>query len=856
MTGQLLGHYRLLEVIGSGGMGVVYRARDERLERDVALKVLPAGMLPDETARRRFRKEALALSKLNHPNIATVHDFNSQEDIDFLVMEYIPGVTLAEKIAGMPLPEKETVRLAIQLAQGLSAAHAAGVVHHDLKPGNLRVTPDDRLKILDFGLAQLIHPASTTAQTESLSDWSDKGGVGGTLPYMSPEQVRGARTDARTDIYSAGMVLYEMATGLRPFLQVQGPQLLAAILEQTPPPPSTLARRVSQGMENIILKALDKDADRRYQSAREMVVDLERLGVSGPVTAPPARHPRKTRRWAWRLPVAALGALLAVAAASLPPIRQPLLRWLGVIPIPEQKNVVVLPFEVTAGSSEDRAYADGLAEILTARLVRLTTTHRLVVVPTSEAWAHHVRSADQARKELGVTLVLEGTVRRSGDNLRIVCSLVDANSLAQLRVDRVTASVSESSAARDRLVESAVRMLALEPKPGSGTQAAGAKESYLHGRAYLQYYYNLENIDNAITAFEEAVKLDPNYVVAYAGLGDAYWKKYDRTKDGKWVEAAQKNCLLALALDPKLASGHVCRGNVYNVTGQREKAAVEFQSALEQEPANDDAYRGLAFAQEHLGNMREAEDTYRRAIELRPYYWAGYSWLGRFFFGQKRYKEAVAQFERVVALTPDNGWAYKNLGGVYGEMERYDDAIVALRKSIQLGPTMQAFYNLGSVYILRRQFEEAAAIYEQAIKLDSLDYRPWGYLGQAYYWTPGKRERAQETFERAVRLGQERLRINPRDADAQILLAQFCAMLRRKKEAFDHLSQALSLAPDNPEFLAIAAVVHDQFGSRSAALTWVGKAVAKGYTKSHLDAYPELDNLRDDPKFQALIRPK
>jgi serine/threonine protein kinase/tetratricopeptide (TPR) repeat protein len=281
MVGRTLGHYRILEKIGAGGMGVVYRARDERLDRDVALKVLPAEMLTDSAAVASFRKEAHLLSRLNHPNIATIHDFDSQDGLNYLVMEYIPGVTLNQKVAVEALSQKEVIRLGVQLAQGLQAAHSEGVIHRDLKPSNLRVTPDCRLKILDFGLAKLIRPISTDdTQTATPSP------VVGTLPYMSPEQLQGEIADVRSDIYSAGVVLYEMVTRRRPFADAHGPQLTNAILHLSPQPPMERNRQVSLGMQNVILKSLDKNPEQRYQSARELQVDLERLTPSVITTTP------------------------------------------------------------------------------------------------------------------------------------------------------------------------------------------------------------------------------------------------------------------------------------------------------------------------------------------------------------------------------------------------------------------------------------------------------------------------------------------------------------------------------------------------------------------------------------------
>src|SRR5579863_2710982 len=280
MIGQILGHYRLVEKIGAGGMGVVYRAQDERLDRDVAIKVLPVEMLADALAVKSFREEARALSKLNHPNIATIHDFDKQDEVTFLVMEYIPGVTLDRKLTAGPLVEKEVIRLGLQLALGLQAAHSKGVVHRDLKPSNLRVTPDSRLKILDFGLARLLILADPDATRSTLEAHP----VAGTLPYMSPEQVRGEPAEERSDVYSFGAVLYEMATGQRLFPDRNGSRLIDAILHQTPRPPRELNSQISSGMQSIIQKAVDKEAEHRYQSAKELQVDLERLSV-GPAAS-------------------------------------------------------------------------------------------------------------------------------------------------------------------------------------------------------------------------------------------------------------------------------------------------------------------------------------------------------------------------------------------------------------------------------------------------------------------------------------------------------------------------------------------------------------------------------------------
>src|SRR5437870_6526052 len=286
LVGQTFGHYRILEQIGAGGMGVVYRAHDEQRERDVAIKVLPVGTLGDEAVRKRFRKEALALAKLNHPNIATIFEFSSQNSTDYLVTEYVSGQTLDQELAAGALSEKEIVSLGIQLAQGLSAAHERGIVHRDLKPANLRLTSDGRLKILDFGLAQLMPHASEIGLTATLTQSQE---VTGTLPYMAPEQLRGGVADARTDIWAAGAVLYEVATAHRPFEEKVPTALAGDIIHKVPAPPRKVRSELSAKLEAVILKCLEKEPSNRYSSARELQSDLERLSTG---MTPLAARPR------------------------------------------------------------------------------------------------------------------------------------------------------------------------------------------------------------------------------------------------------------------------------------------------------------------------------------------------------------------------------------------------------------------------------------------------------------------------------------------------------------------------------------------------------------------------------------
>src|SRR3954468_11376115 len=426
MIGQSLGHYTILEKIGAGGMGHVYRARDMRLERDVAIKVLPPGALADDSTRKRFRQEALALSKLNHPNIATVHDFNSQDETDFIVMELITGKTLAQVIGSVGLPEKQIANFGVQLAEGLSAAHEHGILHRDLKPSNVLVTQDGRVKICDFGLAKLLEPITDTDSTDSHLH-----SAAGTLTYMAPEQLLGEKLDARTDVYALGEVLYEMATGVRPFKDTQSTRLTDAILHHPAVPPRTLNPKITGGLEFIIAKCLEKDPANRYQSAAEAGVDLRRLATSS--TFVPLAEPRKAARlWVWTRGVPAIAGLIGLIVLLRPKPPAALDN-----PAARINSIAVLPLENLTGDATQDYFAAGMTEELINNLSKVSSL-RVISRTSAMQYKGVHKPLPEIAHELRVDAIVEGAVQRSGDHVRITTQLIgtDDRSLWSSAYDR------------------------------------------------------------------------------------------------------------------------------------------------------------------------------------------------------------------------------------------------------------------------------------------------------------------------------------------------------------------------------------------------------------------------------------
>jgi len=539
IVGQVLGHYRVLEQIGAGGMGLVFRASDQQLERDVAIKVLPPGMLADEAARKRFRREALTLAKLNHPNIGTVYEFGSQEGLDFLVMEYVGGVAVDSRLGSGPLTQKEVLRLGFQLADGLASAHEHGVIHRDLKPANMRLTEDHRLKILDFGLAQFVRQETDLGITASISESKN---VTGTLPYMPPEQLRGEVTDQRSDIWSAGAVLYELITGKRPFPFSQVPRLIDAIMNKPPEMPSALNPKISPGLEVAILKCLDKDPERRYQSARELRVDLDRLTMpisqvplgQIPAATPISSPPKTTIRTAAAL--VALIVLLLVGALSYLHFRGKPPAETASKPLSRRRTVAVLNFKNSTSRPEAAWLSTALPEMLTTELaagekLRTVTGEEVaqmkmnLSLPDSDALT--AQTLSQVGKTLGADLVVLGSyVALSGGKLRVDLHLQD------VAAGETLISVKETGDESNLfdLVSRAGAQLREKCDAGqvnsqdqAGVRAAlpstpEASKLYAEGLAKLR-------LGDAIAArdlLQRTVAADPNHALAHSALAAAW----------------------------------------------------------------------------------------------------------------------------------------------------------------------------------------------------------------------------------------------------------------------------------------------------------------------------------------------
>ena len=846
-VGRTVTHYRISTALGSGGMGVVYKAEDLRLKRPVALKFLSPELTRDESAKRRFKIEAQAASALEHPNICNIHEIDETPDGRlFICMAYYDGETLDRTLKRGPLAVDEAMRVVADVADGLARAHKSGIIHRDIKPANLMLTRDRDVKILDFGLAKL---RGSTRFTRS-------GTTVGTCCYMSPEQAQGEEVDARSDIFALGVVLYELLAGRAPFYADREAAVLYQIANTDPKPVSDFRPEANPKLQQIIDKALQKDPAARYQSVSELRDDIR--SVAGGAKPTWAKLPHHYLRLA-----AILTTVAGVSAgAMLVPASRDWIRHL-ISRTPESMHVAVLPFENVSQDPAEQAFCDGLMETLSAQLTRLGQSRgQLWVVPASVVRAEKIVSPTQAGNVLGVDLVITGAVQHLSDRIRVTLTLVEIEKGATPRqlnsaiIDNVTTGI---SALQDETVMRMADMMNMRVLPGErtlieagNTTVSVAYDYYLQGLGYVRRYETEGNLDRAIAAFSMAIDHDSSYALAHAGLGEAYWRQYSDTKDPQWIEPALEHARRAVALDSMVAPAHVTLGLVWSGTNHAESAIPEFERALALEPTSADAYRGLADAYANAGAPEKAEATFRKAIELKPDYWGGYNDFGRFYYGRSEYAKAIPQFRKVIDLNPGNKFGYLNLGACYYYSDNLDAARAMWERSLVAEPNYAAYSNLCALYYIKGRYTLAAERGEQALKLIDTNYTTWVNVANAYYWIPGKRDQAMDNYRQATHLMEGQRAITPRDPRLLASLAGLYALLGERDRALSDIDRALELAPDNTKVMYDAGHAHEQLGQREQAVAWIGKALDGDYPLSELEADPFMHEFRSDKRFAQM----
>jgi serine/threonine protein kinase/tetratricopeptide (TPR) repeat protein len=864
-SGKQLGPYKILSLLGKGGMGEVYRATDTRLGRDLAIKVLPEHLADDPDSLRRFEREAKSVAALSHPNILTIYDVGSEQGVSYAVMELLDGETLRSTLAGRPIAWRKATEIGTAVAEGLAAAHSKGVIHRDLKPENIFVTSDGRIKILDFGLArykpQLSQQELTEAATES--QLTEAGVVMGTVPYMSPEQVRGESVDARSDIFSFGCVLYEMITGRRSFPGKTAADTISAILKEEP---AEMPESIPAELSRIIAHCLEKNPEKRLHSAHDLAFALREI-------APTSARFGPARKLS-RLKSAVAAAVIALAAivALVVGFRKESSRQTAA---PKIQSLAVLPLKNLSGDPKQEYFSDGMTEELIMTLARIGSL-RVISRTSVMEYKETKKKIPEIAKELNVDAVVEGSVLQAGDRVRVTAQLINASTDQHIWAQSYERDLSDVLALQSEVASSIAQEIKIQLTPQEGAQLADtprvnpeAYQAYLRGREHAHSSFTLEDSQLAVEMLQRAVRLDPSYAAAYAELVRAhsvmYHMGYDRTEER--ITMAKEALDRALRLKPDSAEAHIASGWFYYYAKKDYDLALkEFARAKEQVPNNPDPVTGIAAISRRKGNFEEAVKGWTHALTLSPRDAQPWAELGLTYMGMRSYSDAEKCLDRAISLAPDKTSTYANK---------------ALNLLLWKGDTREAreilhdLPNQGAwdrvwIEIYERNYagalEELRAAPLDTFKgwpADNAQFTPKSALAGIIYLFSGRRELARSSFEEARTVLEKELKERPDDQRVHSCLGVVLAGLGLKTEAIHEGKHAVEMYPVSKDayaapFLVVnLAFIYALTGEEEAAIQQLEYLLS---IPTHLVSVPLLridprwDPLRKDPRFQHLLQ--
>lgn len=859
LIGRELGRYRLVELVGRGGMGAVYRARDTVLRRDVAVKVLAD---PTTGGRRleRFRREAQSVAQLSHPNILAIHDYGEHDGISYAVTELLEGEDLGRRLRRGPLPVAQAVELGAAVAEGLGEAHRHGVVHRDVKPRNLFVTAAGEIKILDFGLARSAGCETGDDTASLLPDLTSEGAVVGTAAYMSPEQARGAEVDHRTDVFSLGAVLYEALTGVHPFRTDRGPaDTMTAILRDDPPPPSAVRPDVPAPLDDIVLRCLAKEPHDRFASARDLAFALRTTAQTATAPGVAVRpEPRiggeSPRRFAAITATVVVGAVIAGAVG---------IRQCTSTPVSDPSRIVVMRFEAQREAPELAELAAGLTEVVAAGIGGLAqASDRVAWVRPQQAHHRTPRAAlDRVCRQFDPTVAVVGSVDRDGATIRLALANLDPATGNTIRTVDALLDLGNPRTVQITPVERAAELLGLElPEQvrdrlvADSSAVTAAAEAFLVGTGRAALATGPAELEDAVERLDLSVESDPLFLPARLMIGDACVRAYEATGDERWLERGAVAVTEAARIAPQDPRPAMAAAAIQQARGDAEGAAIELERAVAAAPSNPEARVRLARALHGLGRSADAERHVEHAMFLRPGYWPDHHLAATLHMAEGRYDAAVNEFRRVVELAPRYVGGYTNLGAMYAYLEQPQRAREVFERSLEVEPddNYAAYANLGTLAFTDGRYTDAATMFERALEIEAGDYTVWGNLGFSYLWR-GDAARAEAPLRRAAAMAEASRERTPDDPSLLSDLAGYYAAIGRGLDGRDAVTRAASLGPDDPQVVANIAEAFEYNGLRSEAMDWVEKALIAGVAPERFERVPALRELVAEPRYREIV---
>jgi serine/threonine protein kinase/Flp pilus assembly protein TadD len=858
------GRYEIMGVLGQGGMGAVYKARDRELDRLIALKVIRPELATDLAILQRFKQELILSRNITHKNVVRIFDLGEADGIRFISMEYVDGEDLRTILRrdGKFRP-KEAISVVEQVCRALDAAHSEGVIHRDLKPQNIMRDRHGRIVVMDFGLARSLGDSGMT-QT---------GAIVGTLEYMSPEQALGTTLDQRSDIFSVGLIFYELLTGKAPY---EADTAIASLMKRTREEArsaSEVDASVPKSLSAIVSRCLEREPANRYHSAVELLQQLTTWEANPNISAEQLSkmiaHPvvRRSRfnlelpgkGWMW-----VAGAVLVIALATF--AGRTLLNRTGTsdemtqgIPSLKQgKYVAILPLK-QAGDQKALGYvADGIQEALAAKLFQLKEVHLASSDAVDKAAAKDLPLSKLAR-ELGVNLVLQGSVQGNSDKLRVTLSLLDAASGKRLWSEEFPGALGDVLALEDQIYGSVSAALALKPTDeeqarvgAHPTENTRAYDLYLQGRNTLRNAHSQDAYRQAVGLFEQAIEKDPNFALAYTGLADSSIRMYGETKESVWAQKATLSAQQAERLSNNLPEVHLSLGSVYATTGKNAEAVAELKRALELAPNSDEAYRNLGDAYSRSGESDEAIAAFQRAVAANSYNWTNHISLGNAYFGLGDNGKALPEFQKVIEIASDSPMGYEGVGNVYLRQGKWSEAIPQYQKALTLAPDAFTYSNLGTAHFFLKNYDQATKMFQKAVEMTPNDEIFLGNLGDAYRWS-GHSDQAAAAYGKAISLAFQELQVNPQSSTIMSDLGLLYAKKGDGSNALQYTQQARAINPDEVQLMYSEAVVRALVGKPEDAIKPLKLALEKGYPAQEAWNDPELQRLQGLPQFSQLV---
>ncbi len=849
--GMVLGSRYLIEAeAGEGGMGKVYRARDLDLDRTIALKIVRPELASDPNGLLRLKHEISLASQISHKNVLRIHDLGEADGLRFVSMAWADGEDLSHLLRRYgSLPEERIVQLAIEMCEGLAAAHEQGIVHRDLKPSNVLLNSAGHACIADFGLARML-------ETQQQQPLSSAGEVHGTPRYMSPEQAEGKLVDSRTDIYSLGLILYEMSTGKIPFKDDSVFQTLALRVAEIPQSPKLVNPALSEKLVAIILRCLERDPRNRYATTRDLLAALRQLEAENAAPEPAADRSRRNRsRRAWIYGAFGMATAIAIAAAAF------FLYHRTTMPSAypaKGKYIAVLPFRTLSPDPNLGYEAEGIADSISSRLFSLNGVHPISMQALQRVDLKQPGAA--IGRQVGANLIVNGTVQGQADRIQVIVSIDDLKQDTRVWSQAFTGVRADLFTLEDEIATHLIQALSITPTVEEreraaipATQNLAAYDLYLKGRDILKNRVDAGAGSEALALFDQACGKDPDFALAWTGVADSSLLLYKTKKESFWAEKALAAAREASRRNDNLPEVYFALGSVYTATGKNAQAVEEIKKALQLQPNSDDGYIRLGKAYAATGQVEPALAAFKKAIQLNPYYWYNYKQLGWAYSRFGRNEEALKEFKRQVDLNPKDWSGYNNIGAIYYLQGRWKDCIPYFQNAIGLHPTFDSYSNLGTAYYELGRYPEAIHMSETAVTLNPNSSEAMRNLAQAY-GRAGQKEKAMLTYDRTISAAYNELQVNPRKADALGTLAMCYAAKGEVSRAQQFIESARSIDGANSQLMYFEAVVLSLQGRQREALSALQRALQNGESLGEVINDPDLKPVRQLPEFKSLAK--